>query len=122
MKLKKLDRALTICKVATLEEAILDGQFLFVGKTDREISVVCETDHAPTSTLERSDGWMGFRIEGQLDFSLIGVLARISKVLAEASIGIFVLSTFDTDYVLVRATDFDRAVGALTTESYTFID
>ena len=122
MRLKKLDRALTICKVATLEEAILGGQFLFVGKTDREISVVCETAHAPAATLERSDGWLGFRIEGQLDFSLIGVLARISKVLAEASIGIFVVSTFDTDYVLVRAADFDRAVGALTAAGYKFID
>ena len=122
MRLKKLARAMTVCKVSTLEEALTGGQFLFVGRTDREISVVCETEHAPTATLEREDGWLGFRIEGRLDFSLIGVLARISTVLAEASIGIFVVSTFDTDYILVKAADFDRATTALTNAGYLFVE
>ena len=122
MRLKKLLSAMTVCKTATMEDAITDGQFLFIGRTDRELSVVCETAHVPATTLERDDGWLGFRIEGQLDFSLIGVLARISKVLADASIGIFVVSTFDTDYVLVKATNFERAVSALTDAGYEFID
>ena len=122
MRLKKLDRAMTVCKVPTMEEALTDGNFLFIGRTDRELSVVCETAHVPKATLERDDGWLGFRIEGQLDFSLIGVLARISKVLAEASIGIFVVSTFDTDYILVKAANFERAVEALTDAGYSFIE
>ena len=96
--------------------------FYFVGKTDEEVSLVCKTEDAPARTLERDDGWLGFRIEGQLDFSLIGVLARISTVLAEASIGIFVVSTFDTDYILVKAADFDRATTALTNAGYLFVE
>ena len=122
MRLKKLSSPMTVCKVATMEDAIADGQFLFIGRTDRELSVVCETAHVPSSTIERDDGWLGFRIEGQLDFSLIGVLARISKVLADASIGIFVVSTFDTDYVLVKAINFERAMSALVDAGYEFVD
>ena len=122
MRLKKLSSPMTVCKVATMEDALVDGQFLFIGRTDRELSVVCETAHVPSSTVERDDGWSGFRIEGQLDFSLIGVLARISKVLADASIGIFVVSTFDTDYVLVKAINFERAMSALIDAGYEFVD
>lgn len=122
MQLKKLLSPMTVCKVETMEDAIVDGRFLFIGRTDRELSIVCETEHVPRSTVERDDGWLGFRIEGQLEFSLIGVLAGISKVLAEASIGIFVISTFDTDYVLVKAINFNKAVSALTDAGYEFVD
>ena len=83
MILTRLKVPLTVCKVSTPEEALTGGRFLFIGRTDREISVVCETEHAPAATVERNDGWLGFRIEGQLDFSLIGILAVISKVLAD---------------------------------------
>ena len=63
--------------------------------------------------MAREDGWRAFRIVGVLDFSLIGILARISACLAENGIGIFAVSTFNTDYILTRAKDFDRAVKAL---------
>ena len=109
---------MTVCKVPTMEDALAEGQFLFIGRTDRELSLVCETAHVPATTVERNDGWLGFRIEGQLDFSLIGILAGISKVLAAASIGIFVVSTFETDYIFVKATDFERAERALVDAGY----
>ena len=64
------------------------------------------------------DGWRAFRIQGELDFSLIGILAGISAVLAENKIGIFVVSTYNTDYVLTKADDFERALGLLESRGY----
>ncbi len=113
MRIKKLPHALTVCKVASLRDADLSDGFFFVGKTDEELSLVCRTEAAPACTLAREDGWRGFRIEGQLDFSLIGILSRLSAILAENGIGIFAVSTYNTDYILVKAQDFDRALSAL---------
>ena len=63
--------------------------------------------------MERDDGWKALRIIGILDFSLIGILARISSVLAENRIGIFAVSTFNTDYIFVKKNDFDKSIKAL---------
>ena len=64
-------------------------------------------------------GWLkAFRIQGELDFSLIGILARISDILARREIGIFVVSTYNTDYVLTKGADFGRALKALEEEGY----
>jgi RimJ/RimL family protein N-acetyltransferase len=76
-----------------------------------ELSLVCLTDQAPTAgILERSDHWTAFRVAGTMEFTLTGVVAKISKVLADAKIGIFVVSTFDTDFILVNHNDADAAV------------
>ena len=121
MKLKKLPHELTVCKVASMADINLDSDFFFIGKTDEEISLVCLTSDAPTQTLEREDGWKGFRIEGVLDFSLIGILSRISGVLAESGIGIFAVSTYNTDYILVKSDNFNKAAEALTAAGYSII-
>ena len=113
MKLQKLPFVLTVCKVAELSDVDLTAEFFFVGKTDEELSLVCRTEDAPARTLARDDGWRGFRIEGMLDFSLVGVLSGLSSILAENRIGLFAVSTFNTDYVLVRSENFDRAAKAL---------
>ena len=92
--------------------------FFFVGKTDDEISLVCKTDDTPKKTTDRDDGWKGFRIQGILDFSLIGILSKLAGILAENNIGIFAVSTFNTDYILVKAENFERALSVLSTEGY----
>ena len=92
--------------------------FFFVGRTDEEISLVCRTVDVPPNTIERSDGWRAFRIKGTLDFSLVGILARISSILAESRIGIFAVSTYNTDYILVREADFGSALSALEARGY----
>ena len=69
-------------------------------------------------TVSREDGFKAFRIQGELDFSLIGILARISDILARREIGIFVVSTYNTDYVLTKGADFGRALKALEEEGY----
>ena len=99
----------------------LSAEFFFIGKTDEELSLVCRTEDTPVNIVERDDGWRGFRIEGVLDFSLIGILSKISTILAENQIGIFAVSTYNTDYILVKAENFDRAMDALSAEGYEVI-
>ncbi len=118
MELKVLQYSFTVCKVSTNNHIDLNTEFCFVGKTDDEISLVCKTEDAPTDTTERDDGWKGFRIEGVLDFSLIGILSKISSILAENNIGIFAVSTFNTDYIFVKSENFDRALSALKKKGY----
>lgn len=118
MKLKKLPYELTVCKVADTSDINMDVDICFVGKTDEELSLVCKTEDAPAETLDRDDGWRGFRIEGVLDFSLIGILSKMSSILAENKIGIFAVSTYNTDYILVKTENFERAMQVLTAEGY----
>lgn len=118
MRLEKIDCSLTICKVASEHDVDLSKKFYFIGKTDEEYSLVCITEDTPANTTARDDGWKGFRIQGILDFSMIGVLAELSRVLAENKIGIFVLSTFNTDYILVKEENFDRALEVLALAGY----
>ena len=118
MKLKKLPYNLTVCKVKDVSAVDFDTDICFVGKTDEEISLVCRTEDTPAETVERDDGWRGFRIEGVLDFSLIGILSKLSSILAENKIGIFAVSTYNTDYILVKAENFDRAMDVLADEGY----
>lgn len=119
MKLKKIDAELSVCKVADYSKVSLDSPFCFTGKTDDENSLVCQTKDVPKNTTARDDGWKAFKIdEGALDFSLIGILAKIAAVLAGAKVGIFALSTFNTDYVLVKSENFDKAASALKAAGY----
>lgn len=121
MELKKLNYNFSVCKVENYTEVDLKSEFCFIGKTDEELSLVCLTECVPANVTHREDGWKGFRIQGVLDFSLIGILAKISTVLAENRIGIFVVSTFNTDYVMVKEADFERAMMALAQEGYTVV-
>lgn len=118
MTLKKLDGEFCVCKVSDLSGIDLMEEFCFIGKTDEEISVVSRT--APKNCVECETGWRGFRIEGTLDFSLIGILSKISAILAENKIGIFVVSTYNTDYVFVKRENFGKAVKALEGSGYEF--
>lgn len=121
MELKKLDFDLTVCKVSSETDLDLTKPFYFIGKTDEELSLVCRTEDTPKNTTDRDDGWKGFRIQGILDFSLIGILSKISSILAENKIGIFAVSTFNTDYILVKSENFDRALSILFDSGYKII-
>ena len=121
MKLKKLDYALTVCTVASEYDIDLNKEFYFIGRTDEEYSLVCITDNTPENTLEREDGWKGFRIQGTLDFSMIGVLSKLSGLLAQNKIGIFVVSTFNTEYILVKEENFDKALKILSLAEYDIV-
>lgn len=121
MELKKIEHKLSVCKVADISDIDLTADFFFIGKTDEELSLVCKTEEAPIETTERDDGWRGFRIQGVLDFSLIGILSKLSGILAEHKIGIFAVSTYNTDYILVKEENYERALDVLSKEGYTVI-
>ena len=121
MELKKLEYDLTVCKVEALADMDMTTDFFFIGKTDEELSLVCKTEDVPAKTIERDDGWKGFRIQGTLDFSLIGILSKLSGILADHKIGIFAVSTYNTDYILVKEENFDRALKVLASEGYTIV-
>ena len=118
MELKKLDYKLTVCKVADISAIDLSTEFFFIGKTDEEISLVCKTGDTPESTIEREDGWKGFRIQGVLDFSLIGILSKITGILADHKIGVFAVSTYNTDYILVKEENFELSLKVLESAGY----
>ena len=121
MELKKLPYDLTVCKTADLSGFDLKAEFYFLGKTDEELSLVCRTGDVPANTLARGDGWKGFRIQGVLDFSLIGILSELSAILARNNIGIFAVSTFNTDYILVKAENFQNALDVLAEAGYKIV-
>ena len=118
MEIKKLDYDFTVCKVKDYTQVNLDDEYCFIGKTDEEKSLVCRTEQVPGNVTEREDGWKAFRIQGVLDFSLIGILAPIAKLLAENKIGIFVVSTFNTDYVWVKEENLSKALQVLEDAGY----
>lgn len=120
--MKVIEHKLTVCKVADISAIDLAADIFFIGKTDEELSLVCPTSDTPSETIERDDGWRGFRIQGVLDFSLIGILSKLSGILAEHGIGIFAVSTYNTDYILVKEEHFERALEVLVSEGYFIVN
>ena len=118
--LRILRGAFSVCKVADYSMIDQSRPWCFTGATDEELSLVCETERVPKNVTAREDGWRGLGVRGALDFSLIGILAGISAVLAGERIGIFVVSTFNTDYIFVKEEKFARAVAALEDAGYGF--
>lgn len=122
MEIKKIDRDFTVCKVTDYSLINLDTEFCFVGKTDEENSLVCLTSEVPPNTTKRDDGWKAFRIQGILDFSLFGILSRILGVLAENQIGMIAVSTFNTDYILTKKENYQKAAAVLGNAGYQIIE
>jgi hypothetical protein len=97
------------------------GTLLAYIHTPEEFSVVCQERYVPPE-VKAERGWRSLKVHGPLDFSLVGVLASLTAVLAEASVSVFVLSTFETDYVLVKEKQLERAVQALRQAGYTVLE
>jgi len=118
MEIKILDQDFSVCKVTNYSFVNFESKYCFIGKTDEENSLVCITDDVPANAMVRDDGWKAFRIQGVLDFSLIGILSAISTLLAENEIGIFAVSTYNTDYILTKKENFDKAIDVLLRAGY----
>jgi len=92
--------------------------FVSITRTRDEMSIVCRQEEVPDD-VQAERGWRCLRVVGKLEFSLVGVIASLTKVLADAEISVFVVSTFDTDYLLVRQIDVNRTVEALKDAGHT---
>jgi hypothetical protein len=91
---------------------VYDSPFWSVTRSDSELSIVCSEEDLPDET-RAERGWCALELIGPLDFTLTGVVASLVSPLADDEVPIFVLSTFETDYLLVREADFPRAVASL---------
>lgn len=118
MKLKVFDYDFTICKVKDIDCIDFNDEFCFFSKTDEEISLVCRDNKVPHNIIDREDNWKGLRIDTSLDFSFIGIIFKISKILAENKIGIFVVSTYNTDYIFVKSENLDKTLTVLKDNGY----
>lgn len=118
MELKKYSLNFSVCQVKDLSGIDLSQEFLSISKTDDEISLVCETKFVPPDALIAEDNWKMLKIKGVLDFGMVGVIARISEILANAKISIFVISTYNTDYILVKSSSLDETVQLLVQAGY----
>lgn len=122
MKIKKIDGDFSVCKVADYSLVDLNTEYCFIGKTDEEKSLVCTTGEVPLNVTKRDDGWKAFCIQGVLDFSLVGILAKISELLARNEIAIFAVSTFNTDYILTKKENYEKALNILDKAGYKVIE
>ncbi|MDK2868717.1 MAG: uncharacterized protein PWP51_1868 [Clostridiales bacterium] len=115
LKLKLMSETLCVCRLDTDSELpvwALKDPFFSITKTADELSVVCSQSSVPEGVQCEAD-WCSLKVLGPLDFSLIGILSKISGVLAEAAISIFAVSTYDTDYIMLKSSKLDAAVAAL---------
>jgi hypothetical protein len=95
----------------------LSSRFVVLARTEGELSVVCPEESVPRD-VRAERGWRAFQVDGPLDFTLTGVLAGLLAPLATAGIAVFVVSTFDTDFVLVREGRLKAAIDALRAAGY----
>lgn len=121
MILSILSEPLAVCKLppgSPVPAWANEGDFCSITRTAEELSIVCAESRVPPADeavrgWRSQPGWRALKVQGPLDFSLVGILAQLSGVLAQANISLFAISTFDTDYLLVRENDLSAAVNAL---------
>lgn len=118
MELQLLSDAFSVAKLDSAEEVDFRHAFTFVSQTDDELSLVCPTHRVPKKAIAREDGWRGLKIMGMLNFSMLGVIARIADILCREGISIFVVSTYNTDYLFFKAVHLDAGVSALSRQGY----
>jgi len=120
VELRILPDEFTVCQITDSRDICFEEEFVFVGKTDDELSLVCRTTVVPTGIIVRDDGWRTIKIQGVLDFSLCGILAGIASILADARISIFAVSTYNTDYILLKKENLKAAERVLHENGYSF--
>lgn len=106
---------------AAIPKAVYSSNFLWIGKTDEELSIVCDSQIDPGSDA-KENGWRAIKVIGPLEFSLIGIVSDITTILAKEEISVFVNSTYNTDYILVRKENLSGAVNVLSSSGYSFTE
>ena len=122
MEIKKIHQEFSVCQVEDYSFVNLDSEYSFIGKTDEEKSLVCLTSEVPPNVIRRDDGWKALRIQGVLEFSLIGILSKIAAILADHNIPILAVSTYNTDYLLIKKENYEKAIQALEAAGYKIIE
>lgn len=122
MLLSVLEETFSIYRLApdaSLPEAVSECDFYSLSKTTEELSLVCP-EHLAVKSDKSSPDWKCLKVAGPLDFKLTGILAGITEVLAKEKLSVFAISTFDTDYILIKKQDLTPAISALERTGYRF--
>lgn len=123
LTMKLLNKKYSVCRLDkndTMPTWALQGDFFSITKTKDELSIVCLQENIPDNIKCEKD-WRILKVEGLLDFSLVGILASISSLMAQQQISIFALSTYDTDYILVKEKNIEAAINTLCENNYSVI-
>lgn len=113
-----LEEDFVVCKITSVNEVDFGGEYVFISKTDEELSLVCEAEYAPRTAIECESGFAALKILGPLPFGMVGILSGITTVLAENSISVFAISTYNTDYILIKRAAFKKALALLGEAGY----
>lgn len=115
MRISLLQSTFAVCQLGSetpLPSWASQGEFLSVTRTAEELSIVCDRDSVPHEVRAERD-WRALMLAGPLDFAMVGVLAKLSTTLAAAGVSIFAISTYNTDYILIKEDDLETAISAL---------
>ena len=121
MKLKLLAEDFSICRLSDYKAVDWTAPLVFILKSTTEITVVCPTVQKPAQTLSDDDGWRGFCIDGKLNYELVGIVAKISQILASHTISVFVVSGIENNYFFVKNEQLALAQDALDKKGYFFV-
>jgi hypothetical protein len=120
LKISVLPEVFMVCRLdkdAEIPDWAWADEFVSITKTPEELSIVCRQFDVPKNA-KCEKGWRCLKVNGPLDFSCVGVLASLSMPLAKAGVSIFAVSTYDTDYLLVKEKDLERAICVLSHEGH----
>jgi len=119
LKLKILNGNYGVCKLSKEDEipGWIKGNFVSIARTEDELSIVCEEEYIPENVKFEND-WKCLKVVGPLDFALTGILSSLAQPLALADISIFAISTFDTDYLLIKKDMLKKAIEVLSNEGH----
>lgn len=121
MILQIVDKCFSIYKVKEISEHILDKEFTFISKTDKELSIISETSHVPEDVLTSEHGWKCFRIAEDASFDKYGMIAFLANIIAAQKASTLVIGTYDTDYLFIKDEKFSQVIQALEENGCTFI-
>lgn len=126
LTLSVLPRPLAVCRLPSAEEIpdwVYNDEFCSITRTANELSIVCLATSVPANVrnVQSEKSWRALEVRGPLDFSLTGILAGLTQPLAQERISVFVVATFDTDYILVRSERLTEAISALRAAGYTVL-
>lgn len=122
MKIKVFSEKFTVCKLNKISDFNINEDFFFLSKTEDELSLVCKSANAPKNTIACEDNWCMIKFVESMEFSMVGVLAKISNLLANNNISIFAVSTYNTDYILIKSEFLKKAISILKDNDYKIIN
>lgn len=121
MVLQIIDKDFTIFKTKELPAHLLQNEFTFVSKTDKELSVICESQNIPDEVLIPEEGWKCFRIAEDAPFEKYGMIAFLADIIAAQNTSTLVVATYDTDYFFIKKEKFGQVIQALKNNDCIFV-